>query len=132
MVGQPNTDPGVEIVVLPGSDRYDVSDERWSDQVAALYDQLRRDGGSLRTKETSIPGQKGAASEVILALGSSGALTAAVAIFRAWLARDQSRSLTLSWSDGEKHSSVCVQAEDLDEDAFEEIARAAALQFSGG
>jgi hypothetical protein len=130
MVGQPSTDPSIDLVVWPGSDRYDVGDERWSSQVTALYDQLRRDGATLRTEPTTVPGQKGAASEVILALGSSGALTAAVAAFRAWLARDRSRSLTLSWADGEERREIRVQAQDLDDDAFEEIARAAARQFS--
>jgi hypothetical protein len=45
---------------------------------------------------TPQPGTKGGTETIILALGSSGALLAAVEVFKAWLGRDRER--VLRWS----------------------------------
>jgi hypothetical protein len=119
----------VEVIVEPKSDRFERTDPRWRDQVVALYRDLRDEAGDVRTVSTPVAGEKGATTEIVLALGSSGALTAAVTMFQAWLGRDRSRSLEIAWDEGECRRSMSVHADDLDAEVFEDIARAAARDF---
>ena len=70
-------------------------DPRWRDQVRQLRDELKREAGSVRTVVTPEAGKKGGAEAIILALGSAGAISAAVTIFKAWLERSANRSLDL-------------------------------------
>lgn len=83
------------------SDRYDSDDDRWRDQVADLLHDLRTQADSLRVTRTPVPGTKGTVDELVLALGSAGAFTATVELFRAWLARDKTRSVDLTYTDGD-------------------------------
>jgi len=93
----------VAVAIEAWSERYDESDERWLDQVVDLVDQLREDvGGVQRRQEAAASGQKGAADALVLSLGSAGAFQAAVAIFRAWLARDRTRRLRLVVTDAQR------------------------------
>jgi hypothetical protein len=118
----------VELFIEPISERFEDDDPRWRDQVVALLRDLRDESVDVQTRSTPVAGAKGPVSEIVLALGSSGALTAAVTMFRAWLARDRTRSLTIAWQDGDNRRSVSVQAHDMDADVFEDIARAAARE----
>ena len=68
-------------------------------QVAALHTDLQRETGSVATRSEPAPGTKGGFVDVVLALGTSGALVAAVEILRAWLGRDKTRSITATWTD---------------------------------
>jgi hypothetical protein len=87
---------GIEILLEPKSEDYDPSDDRWMEQVGELYDGLQSEAGDVRKEVTAQEGQKGGFESVIMALGSAGALTAAVDVFRAWLARDRTRTVKLS------------------------------------
>ncbi|MGH3826446.1 MAG: effector-associated constant component EACC1 [Pseudonocardiaceae bacterium] len=86
-----------EVTITPGTGTFDPADQRWAEQVALLTDDLREAAGSVSRRRIPEPGAKGAAGEVILALGSAGAVTAAVECFRAWLRRDKTRTLTVTW-----------------------------------
>jgi Effector Associated Constant Component 1 len=126
------TELGLELVVEPRSERFDETDARWRQQVNALVRDLRHEVGGLRTESATIPGAKGATTDVILALGSSGALTAAVTMFKAWLDRDKTRVLDLEWMDGEQPRRLSIRATDVDEDTFDELVRIAARRELGG
>lgn len=69
------------------------SDQRWRNQVDGLLGDLKRSAGEVRKEITPVAGQKGGTEAIILALGSSGAITAAVAIFKAWLSRSADREI---------------------------------------
>lgn len=82
-----------ELVLEATSEKYDPMDDRWQDQVAELLSELNRGAGKVRQESETVDGKKGAVATIILALGSAGAITAAVEIVKAWLARDQTRIL---------------------------------------
>ena len=54
---------------------------------------------------------------IILALGSAGAITAAVEAFKAWLNRDRSRHVVLSWADGDDEHRIELVGDRLSEDS---------------
>jgi hypothetical protein len=65
---------------------------------------------------------------IILALGSAGAITAAVEALRLWLARDRRRSVQLSWTVGGHHREVVLAADKLSEAGARELLLAALSQ----
>ena len=81
--------------LVVSSDALPSSDQRWRNQVDSLLGDLKRNAGEVRKEITPIPGQKGGAEAIILALGSSGAIAAAVTIFKAWLSRSADRSIDI-------------------------------------
>jgi hypothetical protein len=62
---------------------------------------------------------------VILALGSAGAITAAVEALRLWLARDRGRRVQLSWSVGGQQGEVVLAADNLSEAGARQLLLAA-------
>ena len=88
-------------------------------------------GGHVPARPFRSPGTKGTVDELIVALGSAGALTAAVECFRAWLQRDKSRSIDVRWDEdgGERH--VTFSGDNVDAATVQEIARAAAARVGG-
>lgn len=123
--------PMFEFRAVPASERYDPDDDRWRDQVNDFYSELDREAGGVDRRREAVEGTKGGVETVILALGSAGAFTAAVQFFRSWLGRDRSRSLEVSWTDGESTRTVSVKGEAIDDDALEKIATAAAKRIGG-
>ncbi|GGU75944.1 hypothetical protein GCM10010211_47370 [Streptomyces albospinus] len=111
-----------ELAILPGTGRFDPEEERWRDQVAALYAALREEAGTVLLRGAPEPGRKGDIDTVVLALGSSGALTAAVTCFRAWLARDKTRTLTVTWADeaGDQRT-IQVSGDNIDQASFQAL-----------
>ncbi|MFE4599849.1 hypothetical protein ACFRKE_03250 [Kitasatospora indigofera] len=111
------------MAILAGTGRFDLGDARWQDQVATLHAALRENAGTVFVRGVPEPGWKGDVDTVLLALGSSGALTAAVACFRAWLARDKTRTLTVTWIDesGDERS-VHVSGNNVDQASFQALA----------
>lgn len=84
-----------EFSIKPLSSAYDASDSRWLAQVETLLGSLKVNVGPVRKEVTPVAGQKGGLVDIIVALGSAGAVTAAVEVFRAWLGRDATRSLEI-------------------------------------
>ena len=112
------------------SERYDESDERWHGQVVDLVEQLRESVGVVQRQQEGHPGQKGAADTMIVALGSAGAFQAAVAVFRAWLARDRSRRLRLVVTDThQRQRTVELQADSIDNQTLREVAEVLARRL---
>jgi hypothetical protein len=116
---------GIEVTITPATGRFDAEDQRWLDQVADLITALRDDVGAVSQRRIPVPGTKGSLGEVILALGSAGAITAAVECFRAWLRRDKTRSLTVSWAKGDGiEQTVTVTGDGIDQASFQALAMA--------
>jgi hypothetical protein len=126
----PSGDRRLELVVEPRSDDYDDADDRWRAQVGTFYQDLSARVDTFR-RGRSVPGTKGTVDEVILALGSSGALTAAVECFRAWLQRDKSRSIDVRWDEQGVERHVTFSGDNVDAATVKEIARAAAARVGG-
>ncbi|MFB9660075.1 hypothetical protein ACFQS3_09930 [Glycomyces mayteni] len=112
----------VQLMIDLGSTKFDPNEATWLDQVAALRESMLEAVGGPTLLGSAATGQRGTLETVAIALGSSGALTAAVACFRAWLSRDKTRSLTVSWTDvtGEIRQ-ITVAGENLDEGSFKTL-----------
>jgi hypothetical protein len=107
---------------------------RLSDGPAAAIDE-REDGESLvGAVEGALGGRPDASvtqavakgvEAIILALGSAGAITAAVEALRLWLARDRGRRVQLSWTVGGQQGEVVLAADKLSEAGARELLLAA-------
>jgi hypothetical protein len=87
MTGQPAfpADGAVRITIVPDSDYYAEDDPRRASETFELSRALERE---FRDELTSLPapGTKGGILEMVVTLGSAGAITALVEVFKAWLA----------------------------------------------
>ncbi|WP_369252385.1 effector-associated constant component EACC1 [Geodermatophilus amargosae] len=119
----------LDLVLEPHSDRFDPADDRWRAQVGDLYTGLEGEVGGLRREAERVPGAKGTVDTVILALGSAGAFTAAVEFLRAWLTRDRSRRLDVSWDVDGRTERVTVSGGAIDTQAIDRIAEAFAIRI---
>ena len=120
----------LEVAVEPHNDEYDPDDDRWRDQVATLYADLDAQVGADR-RGRPVEGAKGAVDQLIIALGSAGAFTAAVECFRAWLGRDRSRRIDVRWEENGVERSVTLTGEAVDAETVREIAKAAVDRVGG-
>lgn len=120
------TEQPFEIRIEPGSDKFDRNDSNWMEQVDSLYSDLRQEVGKVSMKVQPVEGHKGGVdpASIILALGSAGAITAAVQMFQAWLSRDRTRSLTLSVSKGGEEQTITVSGKGMNEAVITELMEA--------
>ncbi len=108
-----------------GSENFDPSDDRWIQQVNELVADLQANVGKVRKEVVPIKGHKGGIETIILALGSAGAITAAVDIFKAWLGRDQTRSLQFSTIKDGKEVTVVVKGKGMSQETIKELMQSA-------
>ena len=97
------------------SDSLPSNDQRWRNQVDGLLGDLKRNAGEVRREITPVPGKKGGIEEIILALGTSGAITAAISIFRAWLARSADRTIEIEGKVGGRQVKLKLTGQNIDE-----------------
>ncbi|MEV6495082.1 hypothetical protein AB0M20_41645, partial [Actinoplanes sp. NPDC051633] len=71
-------DDALLLTVRPASEKYADDDERWVAQQIELFAELRREVGGVRRELAAEAGTKGAVETVLLALASTGSITAAV------------------------------------------------------
>jgi hypothetical protein len=119
-----------EVAVEPHNEQYHPDDDRWRDQVATLYTDLHAQVGTV-IRSNRVEGAKGAIDQLIIALGSAGAFTAAVECLRAWLGRDRDRRIDVRWDEHGLQRSVTLTGEDVDAATIREIAKAAVGQVGG-
>ncbi|MGN9808318.1 effector-associated constant component EACC1 [Micromonospora sp. BQ11] len=105
------------------SDRFHSDDAEWLDQEAELVAGLR-DVPDLAFASSDTTPAKGTTEAVIVALGSAGAFTATVEWVRAWLNRDRSRSIEITYTDDGGQKSLVVRSSGLREDTFRELLEA--------
>lgn len=96
------------LTIQPSHSTYDPNDDRWMTQVNLLLADLKAGGTDVERKVTPVAGKKGGIETIILALGTSGVITAAVEIIKAWLARDKKRTLELAIDRDGKKETVSV------------------------
>lgn len=109
----------LDIKIVPGSDAYDPNDYRWIQQVNELLELCQREVGDVRKEETSVEGKKGGFADIVIALGSAGVFTAAVNVFKAWLSRDQTRSLAIEFHDGGKLQKIEVSGKNFSQEMLD-------------
>ena len=123
----------LRVMIAPSSDKYDEHDDRWRDQVADLVHSLRVNTDALTVEKHDVPGTKGAAAELILALGTSGVVSASVEVIRMWLARDKTRSIELTYTTAQGDvRTFSATAQNAGSDVADELLGAVAAQMSGG
>src|SRR5262245_25083982 len=118
-------DSDLELHIEASSEKFDAGDANWRDQVAQLHESLNDSAGKVRRVETAVDGKKGGFEQIILALGSAGAFTVALGAFKAWLGRDQTRTVTVTAKIDGKEKKVTLKANRLDQDEFMQLAKAA-------
>jgi hypothetical protein len=119
----PGVERTLEVAVEPHNEQYDPDDQRWRDQVATLYTGLHAEVGTV-DRGHATEGAKGVIDQLVIALGSAGAFTAAVECLRAWLERDRYRSVDIKWDENGVARSVRLTGQAMDADAIREIAEA--------
>jgi hypothetical protein len=119
----------LKLVVKPHSERFDPNDDRWLDHVTDLVRDLRDGTGALEIEPPPQPGAKGAAEALILALGTAGAFTSAVEIVKAWLTRDRSRTVEVSWNDDHGSGSFVIHGDAIDDATLGTMATVLAARF---
>lgn len=129
MEDEESRDGTFELVLEPQTDRYDADDDRWRAQVGEFLDALRHEVGGVRRELIPVEGTKGSVESVVVALGSAGAFTAAVEFFRAWLSRDKSRSLDITWAAEEGQCRLSIRGDAVDQSTLQVVAEAAARQI---
>ncbi len=120
-----------EFQVKPKTEYYRADDDRWRVEVSQLIDGLDQEVGGVRQEQNPVAGKKGGLESVIVALGSAGAFTAAVEYFRAWLGRDRTRSMEITWMVNGQEQRVTIRGEAIDQSALRDLAGAAAMQIGG-
>jgi hypothetical protein len=131
MAGSDRAQAGLTLTLQPRSERYDQLDDRWIAQVATLVSDLHREVGGVRRDTVLAPGRKGGFEAIVLALGSAGAFNAAVALFKAWLARDRGRSLHISFRDGDRERTVVIRGDMTDNATLQAVGNVVATQLGG-
>jgi len=118
-----------ELALEPRTDRYEPEDERWREQVSLLLHELQREVGGVTRRHEPVAGTKGGADVVILALGSAGAFTATLEMVRAWLGRDRSRKLDISYTVDDRTETVSIVGDAIDKEAMAKITDAVAARL---
>jgi hypothetical protein len=80
-----------ELVLEPHHPSLDY--HRFGSHVLDLTNALKLEIGGVTTCTAPEPGKRGGLPEIMLALGTSGAIAAAVVVFRAWLDKDKARQI---------------------------------------
>ncbi|WP_157408516.1 hypothetical protein [Actinoplanes sp. N902-109] len=87
----------LEVVVAPGDRDLEPGDFGWPRDVAELHRGLRMRDLDVHTRTAGAAGgHKGAVTEIVVALGGSGALGAVLSVLRGWLGQRGSRTMTLT------------------------------------
>ncbi|MDR7339496.1 hypothetical protein J2S69_003215 [Glycomyces lechevalierae] len=70
--------------------------------------------------------------DVILALGTSGALVATVEIVRSWLGRDKTRTITATWTDEDgKERRFTLTGENIDQQSLTALSESIGRMIEG-
>ena len=121
----------LKVAIMPQSERFSPDDDRWLDHVAGLARELRVGTGALNVERTHQPGAKGAAETLVLAFGSAGVFTSAVEVIKAWLARDRSRTVEVSWRDGDDTGNFVIRGDAIDDATLGTMAEVLTARLQG-
>ncbi len=119
----PSTAAKFELTIT--SSALPANDPRWRSHVDSLLADLRRSGGEVRREVTPVTGTKGGLETIILALGSSGAIAAAVTVFRAWLARSKDGSIKFNGEIDGKKVEFTLEGKNVTEATLQQVLKGA-------
>jgi hypothetical protein len=111
----------MDFEIEPSSERFDRLDDRWLSQVSHLVGELRRDGVDIDRRSAPEPGQKGDVGPLIMALGSAGLFTAAVDVIKAFVARDEGRTVRLTWHQDGRLQSLELGGPHVDHEVVQRV-----------
>jgi hypothetical protein len=115
----------IEVLLVPEDGELAPGEDQWGPQVRSLTRRLRSHDVLVRERSVApLPGQKGAAAEIVLALGSSGAIAAAIGVVHGWLNQRSTRRVHLVIEEGGRKQVVKLRADGLSD----ESARAALVE----
>jgi hypothetical protein len=118
------------LTVTPWTDYYGPGDARARDEEFELQQALKQELPD-HVRMRSAEGEKGVITDIIVPLGTSGALTAVVELFKAWLSkRPTNRRITVDFEveqnkKGRRSGSLTVDATNVDNEILDTVARAA-------
>ena len=115
----------LEVSIEPGSARFRPDDDRWLRQVSDFVRELSRSEVEVIRSTRVVPGAKGSVESILMAVGSAGALTAAVEVFKAWLGRDPTRSIKLEFQHDGSVQSVELSGKGVNDGSLRRILRTA-------
>jgi hypothetical protein len=112
----------INVRLVPGDLEFSSDALGWPDEVRPLLRMLRSHDVDVRT-QAGVPGfgEKGAVSEIILALGSSGAIAAAVAVLQSWLNQRSTRTASLTFEHNGRPRTLDLRVTGMSEDATREV-----------
>lgn len=112
----------INVRLVPGDLDFAPDALGWPDEVRTLLRMLRSHDVDVREHAADpAPGDKGTASEIILALGSSGAIAAAVAVLQSWLTQRSTRTASLTFTENGQPRTLELRVTGMSEDATREI-----------
>lgn len=88
-------EPCAELELVLTAQHVSLDDDRFADQINDLTAALTEEVGGVKVHAVPEIGKRGGLPEIILALGTSGAIGAAVAVFKLWLDRDKGRRIAI-------------------------------------
>lgn len=107
------------VAVIPEDTTLEPGDWQWGEQSRELVRRLRAYDLDVRHRELPpAAGEKGLATEIILALGTSGTIGAATTVLLNWLNGRSTRRLTLTVGEGASERTVRVVGEGLSDSAM--------------
>ena len=112
------TDPITNVIVEAHHPDYTSDDLRWREQIASLHEELNANT-DVTFREQPGEHMKGGVAEVLLALGSAGAFTAAVGVIKAWLERDKFRRVAFRLENST--TTVTFSADTINEAALRQL-----------
>jgi hypothetical protein len=109
-----------EILLVAEDDELGPGDDEWVDDLEALRAGLIDGDVDVHEEHTARPGHKGTVTEIVVALGGSGAVTGLVAALRSWLEGRQTRRLRLTVR-GRTPVEVDLRAEGLSDETLRKV-----------
>jgi hypothetical protein len=87
--------------------------------------------GEVDLEREPVAGAKGFLDTIVLPLASAGVLTGTIEMLKAWLGRDRSRSVKVTWSDDGGVQQLELAGSKVDDAAFDQILSSVAQQLQG-
>lgn len=114
----------IELAVSFSSTKFATDSDTWRTQTGEMISELTRGGLSVRKEQSVSPGSRGGIAEVILALGSAGAFSAAMTMFKVWVKRDQTRAVEFRYHAKDRKGSdvvLTLKADQMSDDALKAL-----------
>ncbi|MEU4420556.1 hypothetical protein AB0F81_08010 [Actinoplanes sp. NPDC024001] len=109
------------VLLVAADSELEPGDWQWPPALRSLLDALAGEDVEVRERFTASDGHKGAASEIVLALGGSGAVGAVVTIVLHWLTQRSSRRVQVTVERDGDRSTYDITSTGLGQEAVRDI-----------